>query len=101
MRPCELWCGSWQDKGMIIEILFQQSFYSRILDGGNDFSSWQCFQVERFDKIPIFPSPDSRALLVGAELPLGSAMDVGAKQNWEILELWTKREYFGNTSFFF
>lgn len=33
------------------------------------------------------------------ELPLGSAVDVGAKGNWEILEPWTKGEYFGKTSF--
>lgn len=64
---------------MIIQILFQQNFYSRILDAGNDFSSQQCFQVEGFDIIPILPSPDSRALLVGAELPLESPVDVGAK----------------------
>lgn len=60
-RRDELGCELWQDKGMIIQILSQQSLYSRILDAGKDFSSWQCFHVEGFGKIPIFPSPDSRA----------------------------------------
>lgn len=85
---------------MIIQILFQQGLDSRILEAGNDLSSQQCFQVEGLDNIPIFPSPDSRALLAGAELPLSSPMDVGAKQIWEIPELRTKGEYFGKTSFF-
>lgn len=78
---------------MIIQILSQQSLYSRILDAGNDFSSRQCFHVEGFGKIPIFHP-------LTPELPLGSAVDVGAKGNWEILEPWTKGEYFGKTSFF-
>lgn len=64
---------------MRIRILFQQNLYSRILDAENNFSSRQCFQVEGFDNIPILPSPDSRAPLVGAELPLGPPTDVGTK----------------------
>lgn len=79
MRPCQLGYEPWQDKRVRIRILFQQNLYSRILEAGNNFSSQQCFQVEGFDNIPILPSPDSRAPLVGAELPLGPPTDAGAK----------------------
>lgn len=59
MSPCQLGCESWQEKRVVIGVLFQQNSNSGILDAGKSFSSWQWFQVEGFDNIPnIFLTPE-------------------------------------------
>lgn len=91
MRPCQLGCESWRDKGVIIQILFQQGLDSRVLDAGNDFSSRQCFQVEGLDNIPIFPSPG------GCRAPTELCHGCGSQTELGDSKAMDKRGIFWNT----